>query len=151
VELWFYWGLWAAFYGWLFMPQLVGVNCVNDPSEKAMRLLWSWLTAAQRDSFTRHGYFYVKGNVTGRTYRINKAVAPFNVEEIGRGGVVRRLCFVPAGTNFAGDIMLAQKVGLEKDEATVLSVANDYDNWPGRNIETISVGRMGQAGIERLA
>jgi hypothetical protein len=132
---------------WWWMAVLVGVISPStlDPSEKAMDLLWSWLTPAQRRDFSARGHFYVTGSVTGKTYRINKAVAPFNVEELDAARMVkRRLCFIPRGTNFTGDVMLAQKVGLEKMETTVLEVANDYDNWPGRYTD----GRMGRAGIE---
>jgi len=128
-ELWLlgWLALWSAFYTWRIMAEPW-----VDPSEKAMTLFLSWLTPQQRKDYLRYSYFHVVGNHTGMTYRINKAVAPFNVEQFFGAKTVRRLCFVPYGANFTGDIMLAQKIGLETNEQHVLKIANDYASWTGR-------------------
>ncbi len=75
-----------------------------DPSEKAMNLFLSWLTPKQFKDYTRYHYFHVVGNHTGFTYRINKAVAPFNVEQLQGKTTVKRLCFIPHNAGMTGDI-----------------------------------------------
>jgi hypothetical protein len=99
-----------------------------------MELFLSWLDPQQRQCYIKNNYFHVIGNHTGTTYRINRAVAPFNVEQVQGKKTVRRLCFVPSGVSWAGDIMLAQKIGLEADEEHVLRIANDYCHWQERNV-----------------
>jgi len=48
-----------------------------------------------------------------------------NIEELAAGGyVARRWCFGPEGASATGDIMLAQKIALERFEMDALAVAN---------------------------
>nr|WP_271497733.1 hypothetical protein [Bradyrhizobium sp. CCBAU 11357] len=91
-----------------------------------MRLLRSWLSPQQRVEFDRKGYFDVVGGDTGKRYRIRRGTSG-NVNEIdeyGRRGM--GWCFVPIGGLVEGDVMLAQKIALETDEARALSVANPF-------------------------
>ncbi len=107
-----------------------------EPSQKAMKLLLSWLNAKQKRDYIEHKYFYVIGSHTGMTYRINHAVAPFNVEQLHDDAPPLRLCFVPRRVSYPGDIMLAQKIGLETNEEHVLNIANIHTNWQVMAVDT---------------
>jgi hypothetical protein len=128
LSLWFWWFFGYALAYWVVLVR-TSMPMVDDPSERAMMLFLSWLNPRQKREYLANNYFHVKGNFTGRTYRINKAIAPFNVQCIDDHAV--RLCFVPHGASFTGDIMLAQKIGLETDEEHVLKIANHYNNSQG--------------------
>ena len=93
---------------------------------KAINLLKDWLNPVQLVEFECHKHFHVKGSHTGQCYRIRFADAFFNVDELDANGAVsQRLCFIPANSAQApGDIMLAQKIMLERDEPEALRVTN---------------------------
>jgi hypothetical protein len=98
----------------------------NGPEARGRRLLRQWLTPEQLAQFDAAGHFDVIGSQTGTRYRIHYGTAS-NVQEIGQAGEPRMgWCFVPKGAVVAGDIMLAQKIALETDELTVLSIANRF-------------------------
>jgi hypothetical protein len=126
---WYWLFLVYGFLWWRFWPTMAE----TDPAEKAMSLFLSWLTRHQRQDYLRNNYFDVIGSHTKRVYRINKAVAPFNVQCMD--DPTMRLCFVPQNANLPGDIMLAQKIGLETNEEHVLKIANDYNRWNYGNAE----------------
>nr|WP_246510465.1 hypothetical protein [Bradyrhizobium glycinis] len=93
---------------------------------RALRLLRSWLSPQQRVEFERKGYFDVVGCDTGKRYRIRRGTSG-NVNEIDEyGRLGMGLCFVPLGGLAQGDVMLAQKIALETDEARALSIANSF-------------------------
>lgn len=93
---------------------------ITAADERADKLLVECLSAAQRDSLTRLGYFDVE--VRGKTYRIKRGTHG-NVEEIVDGKPKRRFCIQPDGVP-RGDAMLSQKLFLEADEAAFLRIAN---------------------------
>jgi|SRR6185312_4403432 len=96
----------------------------NTAQARGMRLLQSWLSAEQRAQFDSEGRFEVIGSDSGTRYRIRHGTST-NVDELDRvGNVVAGWCFVPLGGMVAGDVMLAQKIGLETSERSTLAVAN---------------------------
>ena len=93
---------------------------------RSITLLKEWLTPKQLAEYERDGHFTVIGNVTNRRYRVCTG-RTFNVAEMDGAKIKRRLCFLPVGANSQGDIMLAQKIMLERDEAAALKIANMSD------------------------
>ena len=67
----------------------------------------------------------VRGRFAPRGSPVSYANAPFNVHELDDDGkVVLRLCVVPQDITAPGDIMLAQKIWLEKNELETCRIAN---------------------------
>lgn len=94
------------------------------PEFRGRRLLLSWLSASEREQLERNGYFDIVGGASGKRYRIHYGTCA-NIQEIDQSGRPRvAWCFVPVGSLVAGDVMLAQKIAIETDEAYALSVAN---------------------------
>ena len=96
--------------------------------EKSLDLMKEWLTPRQLEQYEDEGCFDVKGSNGGR-YRISVAGTTFNVRELRRtvlGNLLPgdKLCFQPAGVYSQGDVMLAQKIMLERDEPGALKIAN---------------------------
>jgi hypothetical protein len=97
---------------------------ISKAEQRASKLLKEWLTQEQCIEYERRGYFEVKGSVTGTRYRIRSA-PQMNVEQLDEhGSRVASLCFLPIGCLPVSDLMLAQKITLENDEGTALSVAH---------------------------
>jgi hypothetical protein len=77
------------------------------------------------------------GSNTGARYRIRRG-AIMNIEELTANGyVTRRWCLAPEGALTTGDVMLAQKIALERFEVDALAIAN-HDGprgfrFPGRS------------------
>jgi hypothetical protein len=93
---------------------------------RARKLLREWLSPEQLAQYDAHNYFEVTGCHTGKKYRISHAVGA-NVCELDDVGQPRAgWCFVPYNNLVAGDVMLAQKIGLETDELGALAVANNF-------------------------
>lgn len=93
---------------------------------RAIALLQSWLTPEQREQFDKYGWFDVIGGDTGRRYRVNRPQI-YNVHLLCEcSGVMCKICFVPRDRKIQthGDIMLMQKMALEKDELATLALAN---------------------------
>ena len=91
-----------------------------------MRLLREWLSPVQRMQFAKNEYFEVVGGDTGRRYRIYPGTMS-NVFEIDETGHPRLgLCFRTTGELPIGDVMLAQKIGLENCEGSVLALARSF-------------------------
>lgn len=112
------------------MPETAPTNMLTsnthgNAQKKASDLLHDWLTPSQRRCFYEHGYFVVAGGSTGTLYRVNSGCV-FNVDQLDclTGLVIRKLCFIPDQTSFAGDVMLAQKIMLETHEERALQIAN---------------------------
>ncbi|MCK1713546.1 MULTISPECIES: hypothetical protein [unclassified Bradyrhizobium] len=98
----------------------------NGPDARGRRLLREWLSPEQRTQFDADGYFEVTGSHTGRRYRILQGTVS-NVLELDEKGQPKiGWCFVPEPTLVAGDVMLAQKIALETDEAAVLALAHRF-------------------------
>ena len=96
--------------------------------EKSLNLMKEWLAPRQLEQYEAEGCFDVKGSNGGR-YRISNAGTTFNVRELRRtvlGNLLPgdKLCFQPAGVYSQGDVMLAQKIMLERDEPGALKIAN---------------------------
>jgi hypothetical protein len=102
----------------------------NGSEARARRLLREWLSPDQRAQFDAKGYFEVTGSHTGRRYRIVQGTMS-NVWELDEEMEPKTgWCFVPERPLAACDVMLAQKIALETDEATVLALANRFSPRP---------------------
>jgi hypothetical protein len=105
----------------------------NDgPDTRSLRLLRSWLTPEQGAQLDAEGYFEVVGSHTGRRYRIYYK-ASTNVYELNAGGEpMLGWCFGPGSKLPVGDVMLAQKIALERQEVSTLALANNFttSRWP---------------------
>ena len=83
---------------------------------RGLKLLREWLSQEQLTQYDAHKYFEVIGCHTGKRYRIRHGTAT-NVFELDDAGLPREgWCFVPNDHLVAGDVMLAQKIGLETDD-----------------------------------
>lgn len=95
-----------------------------ETEARALTLLKEWLSPKQRACYERFRYFDVVGSDTGTRYRIHHGTQT-NIEELGgMGQKICKWCFVPDGDLVAGDVMLAQKIALETNERSALSVAH---------------------------
>ena len=98
----------------------------NSSEARGLRLLRSWLSPEQRAQFDATRYFEVTGCDSGKRYRIHHGVVT-NVHEMdGAGHSKVGWCFAPVGHLVAGDVMLAQKIALESNEAGALAAANAF-------------------------
>ena len=98
----------------------------NESELRGLKLLREWLSQEQLMQYDAHNYFEVIGCHTGKRYRICHGTAT-NVFELDGAGLPREgWCFVPNDRLVAGDVMLAQKIGLETDERGALATANNF-------------------------
>ncbi len=96
---------------------------VSKAERRASTLLREWLTQEQNLQYYVMGYFEVRGSHSGRRYRIRYG-RQMNVDQLDeRGHRVASLCFLPEKYVPISDVMLAQKIMLENDELSALSVA----------------------------
>jgi len=101
-------------------------NEQNGPDACARRLLREWLSSEQRAQFDASGFFEVTGSLTGRRYRIHQGTMS-NVLELNEALEPKTgWCFLPERALAVGDVMLAQKIALETDEAAVLAIAKPF-------------------------
>ena len=98
----------------------------REPERRSLKLMRRWLSATQLAQFELRGYFDVIGSSTGRRYRIRVGTSTNITELDSLDGSVARWCFVPRESLPAGDVMLAQKIGLENDEESALAVARSF-------------------------
>ena len=99
----------------------------NTKERRGLRLMQEWLSPAQRQQFERFGYFDVVGCTSGTVYRIYHSLTAPNVYEINDVGRRKKaVCFAPIDPLVKGDVMLAQKIALETDEQSALTVANIF-------------------------
>jgi len=92
--------------------------------------LRDWLSPAQRAQFDTNNYFEVTGSHTGRRYRVHYGTMSNVVEVDADGQPATGWCFVPERALAPGDVMLAQKIALETDEAGVLALAHRFSPRP---------------------
>ena len=99
----------------------------TEAERKGLALLKENLTPAQIETHDQHKYFDVKGNHSGKTYRIKRG-RQMNVYELdGNGNEKCGWCFVPAESSLCvSDTILCQKIALETDEKAALKVANKF-------------------------
>lgn len=98
----------------------------SEPERRSLKLMRRWLSAAQKQQFDARGYFDVIGGNSGRRYRIRTGCMT-NIYELDTvEHTVARWCFVPCENLPLGDVMLAQKIALENDEQSALSVARSF-------------------------
>jgi hypothetical protein len=99
-----------------------------SPRQRALALLWRFLSKAQREDLWHRHYFDVVGS-DGRRYRLNAASRVYNIHDLAGG---MRYCAGPAGVPM-GDYLLAQKLWLEDDAPGLLWVAQaapaDYTRY----------------------
>lgn len=90
--------------------------------QKAEKLLLENLSAEQRDTLVKRGFFYLHLQ-NGKKYRLDRHTHGnvYLVDEENR--LVRKFCAQPSGVP-ADDAILAQKLALETDEQSFLRVAN---------------------------
>ncbi len=92
-------------------------------NEKAERLLLSCLSKSQKEEYKNNSYFTVRGNVTGKKYRINSC-KQINIEELDKlGNVTSKLCVVSNEYVPMEDHMLSQKLLIETNEELFLQTA----------------------------
>lgn len=106
------------------------------PATRAKQLLVRNLTPAQLREWGEDQSVTVRGNATGKRYRIDATGAVWELDMMGKE--TRHLCFYPTGPRGGklarGDVVLAQKVALERDELATRKIANIMPGWaaPGR-------------------
>lgn len=96
-----------------------------DPHRRSLELLRGWLDPEQLVQFKNGPSFDVTGEITGYRYRINSP-GIYSIDKLCEcGGSIENLCFEPRAYGLpAGDIMVMQKIALEKDEVETLRIAN---------------------------
>ncbi len=93
--------------------------------ERSQDLLRQWLSPDQTEQYNKGQRFEVVGSDTGTHYRIGRGTT-MNIEELAADGrIARRWCFAPEGASGTGDVMLAQKIVLERFELGALAIANN--------------------------
>jgi hypothetical protein len=97
--------------------------CQDTAHLRSMELLKGWLDEHQRRDFEEKNYFEVVGSASGRKYRLHPRYS-YGIEELEGAQRGDRLCVVPSGALALGDILLAQKIGLETSERRTLWRAN---------------------------
>jgi hypothetical protein len=98
----------------------------TEAERRGVRLLKEWLSPEQLAQFETRRYFDVVGRHSGKRYRIRYGTAT-NIHQLNRAGHPEAgWCFVPGESLVAGDVMLAQKIALETDEASALAVARRF-------------------------
>jgi hypothetical protein len=103
--------------------------------KRAMELLRSHLSPAQRARFDAVGNFEVTGNESGCRYLVRNT-GSINVEQLGKNGqCVQKWCFGPEGNLARGDMLLAQKLALECFEGEALGRAYRYPPHSQRQAE----------------
>ena len=106
-----------------------------SPRQRALALLWRFLSKGQREDLWHRHYFDVIGS-DGRSYRLNAGTRVYNIHDLA-GGV--RYCAGPVGVPM-GDYLLAQKLWLEDDAPGLLWVAHaapaDYARYWDRELLT---------------
>lgn len=91
-------------------------------SANARKLLLEALHDSQRQELERDGYFHVETRDGTRRYRLAPSRPPIRVH--GEDGRRWSYCIHPEYGYPAEDVVLAQKLLLESDEAAFLSIAN---------------------------
>lgn len=116
--------LWNGYAGGVWTWDLAG-DADPEAAERGLKLLRENLSPSQLAEYDAHKWFTVIGGDSGRTYRIKQGRQQ-NVYEIRHGKVISGWCFLTEGSLVEGDVMLAQKIGLELQEQHVLGIANPF-------------------------
>jgi hypothetical protein len=94
-------------------------------NECAKQILLDHLTAEQRETVEKNGWFVIQGGESGKLYRIGMRSIAGNVEELDADGrAVARFCCHLNDAIPHHDHHLAQKLMLEWEEETFLRLAN---------------------------
>ena len=93
-------------------------DAAGAPRQRALALLWRFLSGAQREDLWRRHYFDVIGS-DGRRYRLSAATRVYNIHDVAGG---MRYCAGPTGVPM-GDFLLGQKLWLEADAPGLIWVA----------------------------
>lgn len=92
-------------------------------NKKAEKLLLSCLSKSQKEEYERNSCFTVKGNITGKRYRIH-SFKQINIEELDKlGNVMSKFCVVSSEYVPTEDHMLSQKLLIETNEELFLQTA----------------------------
>ena len=91
------------------------LDAAAKPRQRALALLWRFLSSAQRDDLWQRHFFDVPGS-DGRRYRLSAATRVYNIHDLASG---MRYCVGPAGVPM-GDYLLGQKLWLETDAPGLL-------------------------------
>lgn len=94
---------------------------VSTAAKRAEELLFVFLTAEQRSRYDKDGCFETL--VNDRCYRIRKGNA-MNVDLMENGKAKFKYCVLPDNNPPSPDVMLAQLLLLQNDEAKFLATAN---------------------------
>jgi len=115
------------------------VTC-EAAERKSLTLLREWLSPGQLSQYEKDKTFETIGSKTGKRYRIKQGNQQNVFELDEKGQPVRGLCFVPSGFLASGDVMLAQKIALETDEETAITVALPFASGtgPGRFVRLVA-------------
>ena len=114
-----------------FLQELDGEFAVTSSTDllaahkRSMELLESWLSEEQLASLRERQTFEVVGNASGKRYRLHQKYS-FGIEVLEGTDAGDLLCAVPHGASALGDILLAQKIGLETAERATLQRANRH-------------------------
>ena len=84
-----------------------------------------WLSQEQLAQFDANNYFEVIGCHSGKRYRICQGNGANIVELDDHARPTTGWCFMPGEHMVAGDVMLAQKIALETNEAGALAAEGD--------------------------
>ena len=106
--------------------------------QRSEMLLRHWLSPEQVEQFEAHRYFDVIGSDTATRYRIHHGTVMNILEFAHDGRVAQRLCFAPSSIVPIGDVMLAQKIALEKFELATLAIANKDGTQRGTELVLVS-------------
>lgn len=126
-------------------PAVFAPRWSEEAIAKGWELLRSNLDPDQLAEFEEKKYFHCIGGTTGHFYRITEG-SQQNVyvidPESGKATVGQ--CFLPVGDLVIGDVMLAQKVALELNEAEALRVAIKFRSDIGGVQEPTTKKRLKQ-------
>jgi hypothetical protein len=114
-------------------------SCRPSGDAKSLALLKQWLSPEQLAQYEKGRFFDVTGSVSGKRYRIREGRQQ-NVYRLEDDREMHGLCFVPdpEKTRAVGDVMLAQKIALETDEAAALKVAAVFPVYMGGSYQAMA-------------
>jgi|SRR5215468_4877655 len=124
----------------------------EERAARGIILLRAWLSPMQKAQFDHFSYFEVIGCDSGKSYRIQHGVSANVVELDCDGRPKMGWCFVPVGDLVPGDVMLAQKIALETNERSALSVARRFLVPPSPGMRSREFNGAGSCviNVERL-
>jgi hypothetical protein len=124
----------------------------KGPQRRAMRLLRSWLSAAQREQLRRNRSFVARGSRGGRYRIVPGTGVTQRIERHGKRDYARSsYCLHPDEWIPPADIAIAHLLLLRTDEAAFLRRANEHrtELWDGaylRRLREARAARRGEGG-----